>query len=294
MHVRLNSRAPYGLGLWCFCGLGVFLPSGVGLLSCLLFRVFRDLGAAMATAGQDTQAATRAVNKIPKTTANSGWPAVAGHAFLTVALYYCIFNLHHRIDCQAAVCFLWPMYPVQDPFLVCAASGSYLDTRGTANRTHRLRQPAGAGCRMCVCATVTCTHSPGHRLSPAPVPGSPSGATLATQVMPSHMSIGRIAPQSVAKTIFQLQAKLEPMTLEERGRTGLTSKATGNPFAFAERPAIATRPPQLLHPHTCRRYGTVAALETMDGSARRDLIRSHLYKRLFASDLSGFVVHIQC
>ncbi|CAE7394126.1 unnamed protein product [Symbiodinium necroappetens] len=39
---------------------------------------------------------------------------------------------------------------------------------------------------------------------------------------------------------------------QERGRTGLTSKATGNPFAFAERP-----------------YGTVAALEAMVPTATR-------------------------
>ena len=69
-----------------------------------------------------------------------------------------------------------------------------------------------------------------------------SGSLLAARTEQHTVLPDRIAPQSVAKTFFQLQAKLEPMSLEERGRTGLTSKATGNPFAFTERPANGTSP----------------------------------------------------
>ena len=240
------------LGLWCFCGLlraWGSPPSGCGVLppspfAC--FRVFRGLRAAMSTAGQEAHAAKRAANKIPQATGSSGWPVTARCAllpFLVAALHSCISSLQHRIDCQATVCVLWPMYLPQDPPLVGAAPGSFLDTRGMVNHIHHSRQQAGADCGLGACATAVRTHSSGHRLNPAPVRGSPSGAASTAQGVSGPLLLGRIAPQSVAKTFFQMQAKLEPMTLEERGRAGLTSRATGNPFAFAERPVTGKTPP---------------------------------------------------
>ena len=211
------------------------------------FRDFRDLGAAMATAGQDIPAATRAVNKIPKKAICSDWPAVTGYAgcaFLLATLSYCICSLHHRINCQATVCFLRSSSPSQDPSSANTASGLCLDTHGMVSRTHRSRRMASAELEMHTCTRATCAHTAGRRSNHAPACGSLSGTPSVAQAEPYPVLPDRIAPQSVAKTLFQMQAKLEPMTLEERGRTGLTSKATGNPFAFAERPATRTT----LHP----------------------------------------------
>ena len=185
---------------------------------------------------------TSAVNKIPKSSTTSGWPSVTGYAFMIATLSYCFLSMQHRIDCKATVSLLWSSYASQDPPSVCNASGSYLDIRGMANHIQHSRQPTGVDCRLSVCATVVRTYGSGHRLNPAPARGSPSGAVPTAQAMSGPLLLGRIAPQSVAKTFFQLQAKLEPMSLEERGRTGLTSKATGNPFAFTERPANGTNP----------------------------------------------------
>ena len=220
-------------------------PWPLGVVFPLCFRVFRDLGAAMATAGSDVHAAKGAANKIPRATGNPGWPAVTGYAVLTLLAatpLCCAFSLIQRTNCQAAVSFPWPKYLLQNPLLACAASGLCLDTSGTANRTHRLKMPTGAKCQLSSDAVVTCISSTGYRVNPALARGSPSSAAPATQGVSTHLPTGRIAPQSVAKTFFQMQARLEPMTLEERGRTGLTSKATGNPFAFAERPANRTSP----------------------------------------------------
>ena len=116
------------------------------------------------------------------------------------------------------------------------------DTRGMVSRTHRSLRIASAELELHACTNVPCAHTAGQLSSHAPACGSLSGTPFVIPTQQRLVSPDRIAPQSVAKTFFQLQAKLEPMSLEERGRTGLTSKATGNPFAFTERPANGTSP----------------------------------------------------
>ena len=199
------------------------------------FREFRDLRSAMAKAGHK-----RVVNKMTTTQDNPGWLTAVIHTLLYVILCNCIFCRHIRLDCQTTACFPWSMHFYQD--LCYDSSGSCLDTPGTVSRTRRSRRLASTGLEMHTSMRVMCAPAIGRLPSHAPACDHLSGSLLAARTEQHTVLPDRIAPQSVTKTFFQLQAKLEPMSLEERGRTGLTSKATGNPFAFTERPANGTSP----------------------------------------------------